>query len=154
VCETLVQFLGRVTPSDYQGQITLRRFISSGAAYYNSTQFTPTGISYAPGTSDTSQAFLCVYPRAAGYLPGNVYDADAPGEGSNSTAYIFRQRVNLKEYAVLGNQFSQWQVGNVVPWWSDTSCLATGIGTGNRSNDVPGDNSSGTGTTITTWNLQ
>jgi hypothetical protein len=92
-------------------------------------------------------------PQSGGSA-GKVYDLDAPGI-TGDVNFVYRLRVNLEEYVVLGSSSNNKRVPNsTLPWWARSSCVIDIFGTLRFNTAVPNDNQAGTGTTNTNWNLQ
>jgi hypothetical protein len=152
-CEVFVELSGAVTPSNYQGQVTLRRTIVSGANFNGSAPSQSPYLYNYSGDDSSRPPFLDTYPQS-GSSTGTVYDIDGPGvtltAGGPSTDVI-RQRVNFIEYAVVGDSSRATVASPNFQWYSRSSCTYP------RplfASDVTGDNQAGTGTTPITWNLQ
>ena len=153
-CLVGTELLGKVTPSNYKGMVTLKRASFGWKVYQNSTQHNSALENTAQGQNpnpDTSlDLFLTTIPSAS----GNVYDLDAPGIGIRGPG-INRVRIQFREYAVLGDRNSTKQASNSLYWWTASSCQS------NPStsqlvivSDVANDNQSAVGRVSTTWNLQ
>lgn len=152
--QTGVEIVGTVLPSTYTGLIILQRQRLGQNEYNNSTTAYPT-FPPCPGNptcDDTSNfIFRDDDPQSDG-SNGKVYDLDTPGLPPLSTDDVYyRLRVNFREYAVA--QGVPGQVSTNLYWWSRISVQRTSGQTDLRT-DVPGDNTSGTGTTKLSWDLQ
>lgn len=89
-----IEYASQVSPSNYAGQITLRRAVVDAATYVGSTLVK----TYPTADYTSPTPYVATNPQ-----PGNgvVYDLDAPGVDPG-----FRIRVNFAEYAVTGNSAS------------------------------------------------
>jgi hypothetical protein len=148
-CAEGIEYLGIVSPSNYQGTLVLRRTVTYKT--YVGSQLT--GAS-AP-TDDTSNPDLRVdIPTTSGH----IYDLDSPGVTAVGVAvpasnWASRIRQNFTEYAVLDSAKGTNTVGNSLQTFARTSCIGD-PSTPSFYGDIPGDNISGTGTTPLSWNLQ
>jgi hypothetical protein len=160
-CNVGVEFVGRVSPSNYTGQITLARNFATanppGELYKGQTQYDPdyftTSKGHGPGQPDTSPPELLDTDPQSGGSQGKVYDIDVPGIGLASDD-IYRFRANFVEYAVLSDSSPPVIASPNFPWWARVSCTQDSAGNLKLSTDVNNDNQAGTGTTPITWNLQ
>lgn len=89
---------------------------------------------------------------------GHIYDLDGPGVNAIGVAvpassWASRVRQNFTEYAVLDSAAGTNVVGNTLQTFARTSCIGD-PSTPSFYNDVSGDNTSGTGSTPLSWNLQ
>ena len=150
-CAEGVELDGAITPSGYSGAVMLLRNVvtdsqSSGSG--GSTTVTPPSQgadNSAPANRDDNSQFL------------GAFDLDAPGIGTSNPVSIVRLRINFLEYAVLGSDSNNTQIGTL-NWYSRSSCKldpndpthTTAI----FSSDVAGDNQAASGTSRLTWNLQ
>ena len=150
VCTAPYFVTGTVTPSNYPGNVTLRR--SKVYDLYTDPSNTP--VSSGTGDDTSPGSYLANTPSANS---GYIYDWDSPGiretDGVVSTGEVDRARQNFTEYAVLGNSSSTNTVGNSLSIYSRVSCakLATGV---QFDTTFSGDNSAGQGTTNLTRTLQ
>jgi hypothetical protein len=145
---TAVEIVGTVSPSNFTGTIILQRKIDGTCTYNVSTLISPC----AGTTPDTSDLTLEDNDPQSGGSAGIVYDLDAPGLGTTSSDPVntlLRVRTNFREWATL----------NGVPisydflWCSRISVIKSSSGD-RLATDVAGDNTSCTGTTSLSWNLQ
>jgi hypothetical protein len=86
---------------------------------------------------------------------GFVYDADGPSLGQTPAppdGTILRRRTNFFQFAFIANGLTARLSANL-NWYNRISIIFTG-GAAQLSNDITGDNVSGTGTTNLSWNLQ
>jgi hypothetical protein len=166
-CAVGVELVGAVTPSDYTGTVSLRRSIVNGAYYQGSTACC--GSPATPG-DDTSFAAMMDSDPQSGGSAGKVYDLDAPGIAApfsipQGQSAILRYRTNFVEYAVLGAASHELGAKSSTkkastkdfPFWVAVSCTWDASGDNQvLATDLSGngDNSAGTGTTNTTWNLK
>ncbi len=139
--------VGTITPSNYTGMVQLHRLLLSDYVYENSTPYgTP-----ETNVDDTSGMTLRDDNPQSGGSAGKVYSMDAPGQ---TPQYVdgntYRFRANFAADAELpdGTRISPYYY-----YYVRVSCTKTSTGF-QFVNDVPGDNTIGTGTTATSWNLQ
>ncbi|HYE72526.1 MAG TPA: hypothetical protein VEF04_04310, partial [Blastocatellia bacterium] len=151
-----VEIVGTVAPSNYSDLLVLRRTIDGAKLFYDQTQ----QLSTAAGTDDTSDTILRDDDPQSGGSQGKIYDLDAPGTGTTSSApigRIVRQRVNFTEYATIqvyqNGQVVQAKCSSNLQWYSCISIEKTSSGDVLKTG-VTGDNQAGTGTIPLTWNLQ
>jgi len=152
-CDIGVELRGAVTPKNYTGMVFLRRTMVSAAGFNGAKGQTSYNTGRVAGQDDTSGSTLLDSNPGSN---GAVYDLDAPGIGfANSD--IGRIRFNYNEYAVLDAVTNTQSAGSLA-WYARDSCVENPKPTNGYlvmfSNDVPGDNTAGTGTTPLTWNLQ
>ncbi|MEE8583845.1 MAG: hypothetical protein V3T83_03235 [Acidobacteriota bacterium] len=149
---TPVEIVGTVAPPDYVGSIVLVRRITSRA--YNEDNALVFQTNNALDTSDTD--FRDDDPQSGGSM-GRVYDLDSPGARLLPPAGILeerRQRLNAVQWAVLDNE--QGPKASVDLHWFSRISVKMDVFFGRLvlSEDVPGDNQAGRGTTPLSWNLQ
>jgi hypothetical protein len=146
-CASVIEYVGAVTPSNYQGTIVLRRS-------YAAASFVNQQSANSSNGDDTSVSYNRVDTATAA---GHVYDLDAPGvfpaPPPGVPSDIARVRQNFVEYAVLDSQSSSTLVSNQLQAFQRSSCTGIYSQTAAFANDVPGDNTAGLGTTPLTWNL-
>ena len=92
-CSSVVEYLGVITPTNYQGTVILRRSVV-GETFVNEQ-----AVDSLLGDDTSQDRFRVDRPTTAGH----VYDVDAPGiyPEVGSTTDIARIRHNFTEYAVL-----------------------------------------------------
>jgi len=184
VCQIGIEFLGTVTPANYQGPVTLRRVQGNGFVYIAENLGQPNFLSVlqallseTPGQDDTSVPVTAggtggAFPRPGGrYSTNSVYDLDAPGHNTFATfidpVVVVLTRYNLTEFAALGSADTDVKlahpVGNSISWFSRSSCQTTSQGLDPQTYQgswysfntfYNGDNQSGAGTTNVSVNLQ
>jgi hypothetical protein len=156
-CGIGTEFAGQVTPANYKGTVTLRRYNVGGSDYYGSVFLKAIG-----GNDDTSAGPLRDNDPQFPGANGNVYDLDAPGISADSV-YVYRMRDNFEEYAVLGavdgtspadERQGKRRVSPVFPWWARVSCMGNTSNQLAFNNDFAGDNQVGAGTTNTNYNFR
>jgi hypothetical protein len=147
-CAVGVEIVGVVNPTNYRGSIYFQRALTGGALYKNSTQL-------EESVSIQADHYLAAGqdndPQSGGSR-GRVYDIDDPGIGTVFPG-INRFRQNFREYAVLNSISNGVAVSNVLLWWSASSCQLVGSNV-TFATDVLNDNTAGTGTIITSWDLK
>ena len=144
---TGVEIVGTVSPSDFAGTIVIQRQVDGTCTYSTATLLSCRGP--FPDTSDP--AFRDDDPQSGGSA-GKVYDLDAPGIGTTANDpanTILRVRTNFRQWATLNGV----PVSYDFLWYSRVSVIKSDSGD-NLSPDISGDNTSGTGTTNLSWNLQ
>jgi hypothetical protein len=148
---TGVEVVGTVAPSNFTGNIVLRRFIMQKLHFDNQTQFT------VPFTNpDTSQPVFRDDNPQSGNSGGKVYDLDAPGIGTDETRpanFILRDRTNFRQYATFTEDQQEMKVSANFPWFSRISIQKHKSGDVLYT-DVNNDNMAGEGATNVTWNLE
>jgi hypothetical protein len=145
-----VEIVGTVTPSTYTGNVVIHRTIVESRSYTDNNA-TPTQT--ITNQDDTSDSPLRDDDPQSGSSGGKVYDLDAPGIGTTSSApvgRIVRRRVNFSQYVTVNGATVP---GSVLTWYARQSVIKTASGD-QLVNDISGDNTVGTGTTNLTWNLQ
>ncbi|MCI0628504.1 MAG: hypothetical protein L0387_43785, partial [Acidobacteria bacterium] len=143
---TGVEIRALVTPSNYAGLIILRRHLDAECRYNNMTLLGGTC-----GNRDDPSGLRDEDPQSGG-SQGKVYDLDFPRIQTVSGApigVIGRFRFNFRQWAEVDGV----RVSAFLPWFSRVSIIKTSSGD-QLATDVPNDNTSGTGTTPLTWNLQ
>ncbi|MGH9734949.1 MAG: hypothetical protein ACRD8A_10215 [Candidatus Acidiferrales bacterium] len=147
-CGVAVETVGTVSPSTYTGSIVIRRTVVSDGTYTNSTY---TGEPKTPGEDDTSFAEYQDQDPQSGGSSGKIYDYDDAGIDPTGTGTPYRLRFNYTVYAATSD-------GTIVSTQSSfyvrMSCEGTSNGGYQFATDVAGDNIWGTGSTLTSWNLQ
>jgi hypothetical protein len=140
------EMIGALTPATYSGNVILHRYILNGAYYKYSSLYPPGNISGKDDTSDSS--FRDDNPQSGGSA-GRIYDLDAPGLGPPDVN-VYRVRLNFYAWAALpdGTRISPY-----LNYYVRLSCAWTGTQYV-FNNDVTNDNQIGSGTTLTSWNLQ
>jgi hypothetical protein len=175
VCAVAVELIGAVVPSDYTGQVTLRR--SKNTYAYKGTQLFAGFPEVGDDTSEVPLLDTTPQTSAPGATQGNVYDLDAPGvsaplgvsDGPGSPDWFNHYRSNFVEYAILGDYTTATKekdssssknasssTGNF-QWFAAASCTFdpnTGDTIISTQLNPAGDNKAGQGTTATTYNLQ
>jgi hypothetical protein len=146
------EMVGKITPHDYKGMITLHRQVINGASYTNIGQT----LSFF-NMDDTSLATLRDDdPQSPGPTPnspksnGKVYDLDGPGKRTPPVdGNVYRLRVNFYADAALPNGTT------ISPFFMyDVRVSCQGYTSGPQfAQDVPGDNQIVLGFTPITWNL-
>jgi hypothetical protein len=139
------EMVGKITPRNYTGSLTLHRLLINEADYKNtlaySTSFNVDDTSRTPFRDDDPQS---------GGSAGKIYDLDAPGPADLPVdGNIYRSRFNFYAHAALsgGTRVSTFYKYNV-----RMSCQGTASGP-QFVNDVPGDNQVVVGFTPITWDL-
>jgi hypothetical protein len=148
-CVEGMEYVGTVTPSDYQGILVLRR-TATFQAYQGSTPTQQRG-----SFDDTS---ISDYRVDTPTSTGHIYDIDGPGINAIGIAappssWASRVRQNFTEYTALDSAAGTNVVGNKLQIFARTSCIGDPA-TPSFYNDIPGDNASGNGTTPLSWNLK
>jgi hypothetical protein len=151
-CAEAYQITGTVSPSDYAGQISLRRNVTYVAFNGDGTnQFASSS-----GDDTSNPALLDSLPQSGGSA-GKVYDLDAPAANvdvADSTGTIVRLRSNFQEYAVIGSNTSTAVVSQSnLAFYARESCVMPANGIPTFSNSISGDNQVGSGSTPLTWDL-
>ncbi len=139
------EIVGKISPSNYKGQVILHRWIINDASYANNT---PSLITF--NADDTSEPPFRDDDPQSGNSGGKVYDLDAPGLPSEPVdGNVYRYRANFYAYAALpdGTRISPYY-----NYYVRVSCTDTSTGL-QFVNDIPGDNQIGNDSTFTTWNL-
>jgi len=142
-----VEIVGSVMPNNYTGSITLAREAVAFRLYNDMTQIGSGG-----PFSDTSDPTIRDDDPQSGGSSGKVYDLDAPGIGSTTSTplnTISRRRTNFRQWATVGSN----RVSADLQWFERISIIKTSSGD-QLKNDLSGDNTVGTGTTLLTWNFQ
>jgi hypothetical protein len=142
-----MEYMGTVTPSNYQGVIAFWRSLNT-ATFNDQTQYATKS---ATEVSDPGNMVNTA-------VNSHVFDIDAPGikpDLSNANE-VWRVRQNYVEYALLdhipslGSSSIALASLNV---FARTSCTGP-LGSPQFATDLPGDNTSGVGSTPLTWNFQ
>jgi hypothetical protein len=145
-----VEISGALIPASHIGLVVIHRTIIESRSYIgnNSTPFQT--ITNQPDTTAASQRDDDPQSGGSG---GYVYDLDAPGVGTTSSApvgTIVRRRVNFVQYMTVDGKVLSHPI---LSWYARQSIIKTSSGD-QLLNDISGDNSVGLGTTALTWNLQ
>jgi hypothetical protein len=151
-CAEIVEYVGTVTPSNYPGVIPFYR-TKNTALFEGQTRYqTQSGNDpIDPGVTVTTPT-----------TQGHVFDFDAPGQypaaGSGHESEIWRARQNYTEMALL-DALPKGSSGSTIlatiNTFARTSCTGPSSAPQFSSNvNIPGDNTSGVGSTNLTWNLQ
>jgi hypothetical protein len=146
-CSIGYQVTGTVSPPTYSGTINFVR-TKGGQSWTGSTGQTLAN-TYNPGTDDTSKPQYQDNDPQSGGSNGKVYDLDAPGV-SPAVSQVGRIRYNLVENAQLPDGT---YVATELDYYVRVSCNWGSTGNSFRT-EVSGDNTLGSGTTKTSWNLQ
>ena len=116
ICDIAYQVTGIVTPSNYPGQLYLKRTATYDAWLDPGQQLT-----YSKTNWDDTSADPLV-----NYSSGIIYDLDGPGKaiyGTDAVGTIRRLRINFDEYAVLGSRSSTTKVSTQdLLFYSRSSC--------------------------------
>jgi hypothetical protein len=143
-------------PTCYRsGFITLQRQVDATRSYNDSTLTNSNGPCGLPICPDTSSSTLRDDDPQSGGSGGVVYDLDAPGLGSSSSAplgRVLRIRTNFREWATDATNTNLHFSADFL-WFSRISIMKTANGDVLQT-DVTGDNTAGKGTTALSWNLQ
>jgi hypothetical protein len=148
ICDTAYQVTGIVTPSNYPGQLYLKR-----TATYDAWLDPGQQLAYSNTNADDTSAAPLV-----NYSSGIIYDLDGPGEtiyGTDAVGTIRRLRINFDEYAVLGDRNSTTKVSTQdLIFYSRSSCGKASSISVVFDQTYSGDNQIGMGTTPISDNLQ
>ena len=148
ICDIAYQVTGIVTPSNYPGQLYLKRTATYDAWLDPGQQLT-----YSKTNWDDTSADPLV-----NYSSGIIYDLDGPGEaiyGTDAVGTIRRLRINFDEYAVLGSRSSTTKVSTQdLLFYSRSSCGKASSTSVVFDQTYSGDNQIGMGTTPLSDNLQ
>jgi hypothetical protein len=150
-CIVGVELVGAVTPADYPGPVTLRRWITGTAVFQGQTLVSSSG-----STPDNSASTLVNNAVGSG-AAGDVFDLDPPGIGPGPLVTTpQRFRTNFSEYAVLGDYYDQNppQAGESFPYSVAVSCGGTSDAPAlDYTYGLSGDNSAAPYTIQLTYNL-
>jgi hypothetical protein len=149
-CNTGVEIVGTVQPSNYGGLVVLRRTLIATKVWTDSTFFA--GLTTKDDTSDPQ--LRDDNPHSSN---GAAYDLDAPGVSPNSGNVVWRARQNFSEYAVLDSANNSTPASNPLAWFSAVSCTTPDFQNFFLSNNVniPGDNRAGLGNLVSlSWDLK
>jgi hypothetical protein len=133
----------------HTGTVVIHRLIIEARSYFSNNS---TPYETLTNQDDTSlPAFRDDDPQSGGSA-GKVYDLDAPGfsPDGNPVGTVVRRRVNFVEYTTVGGHALP---GSVLTWYLRQSIIKTSSGD-QPLNDISGDNTVGSGSTVLTWNLQ
>jgi len=153
-CYAGYELVATVTPSDFTGPVTIRRNVNSESCWVGSnpqfpdTPTNPCGFG-SPPYDDTGDS-ISTDPSTA---TGQVFNLDAVGYYGSHVVYNppYRHRVNFETYAVGPDGI---KISKTINFYVRLSCQTNSDGVGFFSQDVPGDNILGTGTTPLSLNLQ
>lgn len=174
-CGMGIEYVGLVSPKDYTGRITLRRFVTSYVYVWNMSNPSSAPLQNTPGShSDNSKDGLV----STNVDNGFVFDIDTPGPqiGGLAANSVRSYRANFTEFAQLGNWLQETIVGNVgttaslqnvlassetasppLNSYAAVSCNASGTGgpqfnstyQSSQNNPSNNDNTGGAGCTLT-----
>ena len=144
-CFVGYQVTGVVTPSDYTGQITLRRTATSTAIFRDPPLGSP-NINTAAQDDTSSAAYLDSVPQSGGSA-GKIYDLDDPGYQMSSADKntVRRTRDNFRSYAVLGSSSSTALASANLSFYVRLSCTLDGPGNPSFDHTYSSDNNAGLG---------
>jgi hypothetical protein len=148
-CGIGVEVVGRVTPSNYAGQVFLLRWIMHERTYDDGNQiesFEAASLT-DPNAFDTRvPALLATNPQAAAPL-GQVYALDAAGPLPPAVGVIRSGRQTFRVFAVLDSINNRVPASAPIEWYARSSCTTMPNGTYSFNPGISGDNQGGQGCT-------
>lgn len=151
-CVAGSELVGAVTPSNYTGEVIVKRTVTSEGCYQGLKAITCA----SAGVGDDTGNWYTSNPQnntPGGSASGHVYNLDAPGLiGLTTLSTPVRVRFNFTAHAVdaSGNRISP-----DVNYFARLSCMNNSSGVAQLKTDASSsDNQIGLGSTNTTWDLK
>jgi hypothetical protein len=149
MCWTAVELRGKVTPSNYRGNVVLVRTIKGQGSYLGSTE--QPANERLPNSLDISLAQFRDDDPQSGGSKGIAYDVDTPG--FSASAQIGRTRINFTENAVLDTPLNTVFSSKPFAYYSAISCTSGNGVQFDPTFQAQGDNQANVGCIPLTFNL-